>query len=355
MVSDREQPVDDAGEADVGPSASIEQNASTGLNTSSIVPTGVLSEIFDPNSFLGKVLDGRFLVEQLIGQGGNGTIFAATDIKQMRRVAVKVLTDNRSTSVRRFNQETRTARCLRHPSIVEVFHYGVESNHPFYAMELVSGTPLTALINKKPLGLHRSMCIIEEVCEALIYAHSQGVVHRDVKPSNIMIESPNDLVKIVDFGVAKRGDWDVGDDDSVTRTGEIFGTPLYLSPEQANGKQCDGRSDIYSLGCVFYECLVGTPPHVGSTPIEILMKHKKAVVVPPSQAHPSGGYPEAIDLIVLKMLAKKPINRYQSVAALLSDLQAFRAGTLNTSHIVLFEQKPFVHKDTPKAISSQNV
>jgi len=287
-------------------------------------------------AFIGKVLNEKYVVDGVVGHGGDGTVFRATEIGSGKRMAIKVLSDNfseTSRSYKRFNQEVRTTRFLKHENIVGVYEYGVENEHPYFVMEYIDGVSLAKTLEaERPLALERTLNIIRQTTAALAFAHKQGIVHRDVKPGNIMIDEKTGGVKLVDFGVAKKLSFDAGDDEGTTHDGEVIGTPQYLSPEQADGKQVDQRSDLYSLGCVLYECLTGKPPHVGSTAVEILMNRQKEPVVRPSEVQPSKGITEELDLIVLKLLAKKPIDRYQSAEDLLSDLNDLKEGiALNRS------------------------
>lgn len=287
-------------------------------------------------AFSGKLIDDRFLIEKRIGSGGAGTVFLATDTKDDTKVAIKVL-GRRGTydeaSLRRFNQETRVTRYLRNEHIVRVFEYGIAEDHPFFVMEHLSGGTLQDLLKEGPISEEDVLKILLQVCEAVAYAHSQGVIHRDLKPHNIMfVDSSREKLKLLDFGVSKTTTWDI-DHEVLTTDGTLFGTPLYFAPERIDGKDADARSDIYSLGCVVYECLAGVPPHVGISSIETLKLHQ-IKDIPSLKWIVGTKCSTEFDRIVMKMLKRRPKFRYQKIEELISDLKKHADGAkLETNEV----------------------
>ncbi len=269
-----------------------------------------------------------------LGEGGMGTVYAAEDMHLGRRVAIKFL--NASGSEHhyraRFLREARAISSLSHPYIATVHDYGeTEDGQPFLVMELVQGETLGDLLDESALTLWRAVEIIECVAEALDEAHGQGIVHRDIKPSNVIITARGQ-VKVLDFGLAKRifeEDYQETDPNARTllathtRDGVVVGTPLYLSPEQATGAKVDGRSDIFALGALLYECISGKPAFSGGSVIEIGAQVIHIDPPPPSNINPQ--VPMELDRITLKALAKKLPDRYQTAEEMRADLAASRA------------------------------
>ncbi len=280
----------------------------------------------------------EFLAE--IGSGGMGVIYKARHLALNQTVAIKMLHTNRldEVSVRRFQQEAKAVTALDHPSIVRVRDFGVtESGQPHMVLDYIEGNTLSNEIEKSAgLPVADGLEIFIQACDALEHAHIRGVLHRDLKPSNIMLvhrPSGPPLVKIVDFGIAKIAD--PGYDTAginLTQTGEVFGSPLYMSPEQASGTKLDRRSDIYSFGCVMYETLTGAPPFVGGSSIETIFRqlHDQA----PSLREGSLGkdFPNDIEEIVAKALEKDPEKRFQSMGDLKQVLINSKLGKKQTSN-----------------------
>ena len=268
-----------------------------------------------------KVLSGRYEIESELGHGGMAQVFLGTDRVLGRQVAVKVLGSQFAgdeSFVARFRREAQSAAALNHPNVVNVFDTGSDDGTHFIVMEYVEGKTLAEVIREEgPLLPERAAEIIEAATSALAFAHDAGIVHRDVKPGNIML-GPGGEVKVMDFGIAR-----ATSSESLTQTATVLGTATYFSPEQAQGESVDARSDIYSLGCVFYEMLTGHPPFEAETPVAVAYKHVKENPFPPSRLNQE--LPGALDAIVLKCLAKNPANRYQSADDLLADLERFRA------------------------------
>lgn len=284
--------------------------------------------------FLGRLLEERYLIEAFLNGGGSSLVFSATDIKTLDKVAVKVLIkdlDSAGKSIKRFNQEARTTRYLRHKHIVEIYSYGVEANHAYFVMELLNGGSLEDwLASDKSLGLEASLKVYRQIALALAYAHVEGVIHRDLKPSNILFaDKERTVAKLVDFGLSTRLSWDYSNDAYLTPIGDVFGTTLYISPEQSRGARTDQRADIYSLGCVFYECLSGKPPFTGANAIEIVLKHQKADLVPVNLAAGSEVCSPELQVIVAKMLRKSTRDRYKSFDSIVADLEALAEGRFN--------------------------
>ena len=274
----------------------------------------------------GKTYGGRYQVIERVGVGGMAEVYKARDELLGREVAVKVLSDRLSTDrsfVERFRREAQAAANLSHPNIVSLYDYGADEDGGanFIVMELIDGRGLEAVIaDDGPLMPERAAEIAADVAKALERAHTTGLVHRDVKPSNIMITSYGQT-KVTDFGIARA----MGDgEQTMTQTGMVIGTASYLAPEQAQGNPVDARSDVYALGCVLYEMLTGRPPFSGDTPLSIAYKHVREMPEPPSAINPD--VPEALDAVAMKALAKNPENRYQSAREMYEDLERFSSG-----------------------------
>jgi len=267
-------------------------------------------------------LSDRYELGDILGFGGMSEVHLARDVRLHRDVAVKVLRADLARDPSfylRFRREAQNAAALNHPSIVAVYDTGEAATPagplPYIVMEYVEGVTLRDIVHTDgPLPPRRAIEIIADACQALNFSHQNGIIHRDVKPANIMISSTN-AVKVMDFGIA-RAIADSG--NSVTQTAAVIGTAQYLSPEQARGDPVDARSDVYSLGCVLYEMLTGEPPFTGDSPVSVAYQHVREDPIPPSQRHP--GISADLDAVVLKALAKNPENRYQTAAEMRADL-----------------------------------
>lgn len=282
-----------------------------------------------------KLLGGRYKLGEMIGSGGMADVYIANDQRLSRKVAVKVLRSDLARDpsfVARFRKEALAAAGLNHPGIVAVYDSG-EEPVPYIVMELVSGHTLRELINKgERLPIDRALEIGEGILTALVYSHECGIVHRDIKPANVMITDQG-VVKVMDFGIARALD-DVG--ATLTSTWNVVGTVQYLSPEQAMGETADYRSDIYSLGCLLYEVLLGRPPYIGDTPVSIAFQHVSGELIKPSTLN--ADLPAGLNTLLTVALAKKPIDRYQSASDMLADIRKLRAGRSITTKIA---RKPF--------------
>jgi len=282
------------------------------------------------NSPITKLADGRYTVGQMIGTGGMADVYLGLDTRLDREVAIKVLRRDLAKDpafVARFRKEALAAGGLNHPGIVAVYDSGEENNSPFIVMELVSGQTLRQKLQSGKIALSTSLEIIKGILNALDYSHNKGIVHRDIKPSNIMITDSGDI-KVMDFGIARATD-DIG--ATLTNTWNVVGTAQYLSPEQATGELADGRSDLYSLGCLMYELLTGRPPFTGDTPVSVAYQHVSSALTPASQINPS--LDPNLDRMLEVVLAKDPNNRYQDAAAMLEDLEHVIKGEPVTTKI----------------------
>ncbi|HUQ31273.1 MAG TPA: serine/threonine-protein kinase, partial [Pyrinomonadaceae bacterium] len=290
---------------------------------------------------IGQTVSHYRIVEKL-GEGGMGSVYAAEDTHLGRHVAIKFPNGAPADEQRyraRFLREARAVSGLSHPHIATLYDYGETDNgQPFIVMELVKGQTLSRLLSENKLTLPRAVEIMRDVAEALEEAHRHGIVHRDVKPSNILINERGQ-VKVLDFGLVKHlAEENSQEVDKEARTlltahtqsGMVLGTPLYLSPEQAKGAPVDARSDLFALGAVLYECIAGKPAFSGATVMEIAAQVMLANPVPPSEINANVS-PE-LERITLKALAKKPEARYQTAAELMADLDAVRASLEGLDH-----------------------
>ena len=272
-------------------------------------------------------LSDRYELGEILGFGGMSEVHLARDVRLHRDVAVKVLRADLARDPSfylRFRREAQNAAALNHPAIVAVYDTGEAETPngplPYIVMEYVDGVTLRDIVHSDgPMESQRAIEVIADACQALNFSHQHGIIHRDVKPANIMI-SKTGAVKVMDFGIARA----LADANSVTQTAAVIGTAQYLSPEQARGEKVDARSDVYSLGCVLYEILTGEPPFIGDSPVAVAYQHVREDPVPPSQRH-AGISPE-LDAVVLKSLAKNPDNRYQTAAEMRADLIRVHSG-----------------------------
>lgn len=266
----------------------------------------------------GRVLSDRYRIDERIAGGGMGTVYAATDERLSRQVALKLLKDSLAEDdrfVERFKREARAAAALSHPNVAGVYDYGQDGNYHYIVMELAPGQDLARLLrDEAPLDPERAAMLAAQIAAALGHAHSAGLVHRDVKPANALVD-PKDRVKVTDFGIARA----IGD-STLTATGTILGTAAYLSPEQAQGAVVDARSDVYACGIVLYEMLTGAVPFTGDSAVSVAMKHLTEEVPVPSSLRP--GIPAELDEVVRKATSKDPKDRYQDGAEMAAALRA---------------------------------
>lgn len=288
--------------------------------------------IKDP--FIGTILGNTYEVLELVGRGGMGVVYKARDILMDRIVAIKMLHAHLvadSQSIQRFQQEARAASAINHQNVITAYDFGVaNSRQPYLIMDFLEGKSLSAVIDENNgLDDDRSIHIFAQICDALVAAHARGVLHRDLKPSNIMIvknRDDPDFVKIVDFGIAKLMPGSGKQSQNLTQTGELFGSPLYMSPEQFLGKSVDLRTDIYAMGCVMYETLIGHPPFSGEHVLETMHKHLKESAQKFSEARPDKKISTRIETIVMRALEKDPDQRFQSMAELRDEVLLARSG-----------------------------
>ncbi|GIF09623.1 Stk1 family PASTA domain-containing Ser/Thr kinase [Actinoplanes siamensis] len=269
-----------------------------------------------------RLLGGRYQVGELLGYGGMAEVHRGRDLRLGRDVAIKMLrTDlaRDATFQERFRREAQNSAALNHPAIVAVYDTGEEVSAtgeklPFIVMEFVNGRTLKeVLAQEQRLQPRRALEIIADICAALEFSHRHGIIHRDIKPGNVMI-TQNGQVKVMDFGIARAL---ASGATTMTQTSAVIGTAQYLSPEQARGEAVDARSDVYAAGCVLFELLVGHPPFVGDSPVSVAYQHVREDPKAPSSI--SREVPPDVDAIVLKALAKNPLNRYQSAQEMRAD------------------------------------
>ncbi|HEY2442801.1 MAG TPA: Stk1 family PASTA domain-containing Ser/Thr kinase [Streptosporangiaceae bacterium] len=275
-----------------------------------------------------RLLGGRYELDGVVGRGGMAEVYRARDIRLDRVVAVKTLREDLArdqTFQARFRREAQSAASLNHPSIVAVYDTGEDhmgpTPVPYIVMEFVDGRTVRDLLHDdRRLLPERALEITDGVLRALDYSHRNGIVHRDIKPANVMVNRAGEI-KVMDFGIARA----VSDAQAtMTQTAQVIGTAQYLSPEQAQGKRVDARSDLYSAGCLLYELLTGRPPFTGDSPVAIAYQHVSENPIPPSRIDPE--IPPWADSIVLKAMAKDPAHRYQSAGEMRNDIQRGLSG-----------------------------
>jgi eukaryotic-like serine/threonine-protein kinase len=275
-----------------------------------------------------QVLGERYEIGEVLGRGGMAEVHHGRDLRLGREVAVKVLRNDlaRDPSFQvRFRREAQASASLNHPAIVAVYDTGEDRTAlgatPYIVMEYVEGETLRDVIRREGhLSPERAMTLAADICGALDFSHRNGIVHRDVKPGNVMI-TPQGTVKVMDFGIARA----VSDSAAtMTSTAAVIGTAQYLSPEQARGESVDARSDVYSLGCLLYELCTGAPPFTGDSPVAVAYQHVREDPRLPSSINPE--IPADLDAILLKAMSKNPANRYQSAADMRNDLLRSLAG-----------------------------
>lgn len=288
-----------------------------------------------------RLLSNRYELGETLGYGGMSEVHHGHDVRLGREVAIKILRADLARDPQfqeRFRREAQNAAALNHPAIVAVYDTGEANTDfgplPYIVMEYVEGRTLRDIVKTEgPMSQKRAMEVMADVCAALDFSHRHGIVHRDVKPANVMI-TKNGAVKVMDFGIARA----MHDGQSaMTQTAAVIGTAQYLSPEQARGESVDARSDVYAAGCVLYELITGEPPFTGDSPVAVAYQHVREDPNPPSSVNPAVA-PE-LDAVVLKALAKGPANRYQSAAEMRSDLVRTLSGQRPVAPMVMSEDE----------------
>src|SRR6187401_742712 len=273
------------------------------------------------DQLLNTLFDRRYRIMRKLGSGGMANVYLAEDQELGRRVAIKILNDRHAGDeqfVERFRREAKNAASLSQQNIVSIYDRGEAEGTYYIAMEYLDGRSLKELIVARgPAPIHLAVDYTRQILAAIRFAHRHGIVHRDIKPHNVLVDAEGRL-KVTDFGIARAGT------SQMTEAGSIIGTAQYLSPEQARGAPVDQTSDLYSTGIVLYELLTGGVPFNGETPVEIAMKHISAIPAPPSSLRPD--IPEDLDLIILRALGKTPEDRYPSAEEMDKDLARVAQG-----------------------------
>lgn len=309
------------------------------------------------DQLIGQTIADRYQVLSHIGKGGMSNVFKARDLTTNNVVALKTILPHlleQENNRKRFQREGLSAMSLKHPNIAEVYSCDVTSQGlPFIAMEYLEGSSLSDVIAKEGrLPYERAMPIFQQIAEALGHAHAHGVVHRDLKPSNIILrdhDGKRDVVGIVDFGLAKLLPQADVQASTLTETGDVFGSPPYMSPEQCRGDKVDTRSDIYSFGCLMFEVLTGRPPLVGESALTTIMQHLNRVPPPMAEVCPSTSIPPTLEAIVFKSLSKDPASRQQTMSEVCDQLRNFL--TLQQTGL---EHKPATIQDRLAQIWTRN-
>jgi serine/threonine protein kinase len=311
-----------------------------GIDLDSTSPSLLSKDINDPmpqmteRTLVGEVIDNQFKIIEVLGKGGMSVVYKALYLVLNKIVAIKTMHSHLVTdsdALLRFKREAQAASQLDHPNVIKIYGFGITSGanvQPYIVMDYLEGAALSDVIKSHGfLPVPEALKIFIQVCNALNQAHNKGVIHRDLKPSNIMlVEKDGDpnFVKLVDFGIAKIVGTEGESAHRLTQTGDVFGSPLFMSPEQCMGRNVDKRSDVYSLGCVLYEALTGKAPHQGSNVFETFHKHISTIPEPLKIEGADRALLDRLDAVVFKALEKDPDKRYQSMADFESDLIAIQ-------------------------------
>ncbi|MBZ0120880.1 MAG: serine/threonine protein kinase, partial [Sandaracinaceae bacterium] len=287
-------------------------------------------DVADP--MIGQVLDGRYLIEDKLGEGGMGLVYKAKHVILGKRLAIKVLKASVSRDeqvIARFRREAQSASAIGSPHIIDISDFGtMPDGSTYFVMEFLDGLSLTqAMERERPMRPERIVKWAKQVADALGAAHERGIVHRDLKPDNVYLVpqgNEKDFVKILDFGIAKVGSVA---DKKLTQAGQVFGTPHYMSPEQCAGREVDHRTDIYALGVMLYEAACGQVPFDSDSLMGILTKHVYEQPIPPRELPPPIAVPPGLEAVILRCLTKTAEQRYQSMRELHSDLVRIENGS----------------------------
>ena len=275
----------------------------------------------DRDSYIGKRLDGRYELTELVGEGGMANVYRATDVLDNRMVAVKILKTEYSESEefqRRFRNESKAIAMMSHPNIVKIYDMGFSDKMQYIVMEFIDGITLKDFIDSEHvLNWKDAVHFVIQILRALQHAHNRGIVHRDIKPQNIMLLTDG-TIKVMDFGIAK-----FAREESRTATDQAIGSVHYISPEQARGDVTDAKSDIYSVGVMFYEMLTGKKPFDTNNPVSIAVMHMQNVPERPRNINPN--IPSGLEEIIMHAMEKDANKRYQSATDMIRDIEAFKA------------------------------
>jgi len=281
---------------------------------------------------VGKEIAGRYRITSKLGEGGMGAVYRGEQMSLKRAVAIKLLKPELGTNqliVRRFDAEAKLVARLNHPNIVHIYEFGHDTDGAlFIAMEYVEGRSLREAIQREgPFSSARALAIASQIAASLVEAHAHSIVHRDLKPDNVMLQDrgkQRDVVRVLDFGIAKLRDDSRATQQAMTQAGDMLGTPQYMAPEQIRGEGVDGRVDIYALGCIIYEMVTARLPYEAPTIMAMLSKHLLEEPSPPSQRRPELQIPPAIDSLVLRAMAKDPASRPNTMDEFSEMIEAIR-------------------------------
>jgi serine/threonine-protein kinase len=282
-------------------------------------------------NLIGTTLDGRYQVKKILGQGGMGVVFQATQTSMNRDLAVKMLHPSLSSTPQfadRFRREAEVVSRLKHPNIISIYDFGQAQGAFYYTMELLEGENLKSIVKRDgPMSVSRAVNLIEQIGDALAYAHGEGILHRDMKPHNVMCARIHgrDHVKVLDFGLVKMVD-EEGNEEHLTTTGQILGTPAYMSPEQAGGDPLDARSDLYSLGVVLYYLLAGSTPYKANSANKLLQLAMTTELPAVATRRQGAPIPSELEIFFRRALAFDKENRPENVDAFLAELRATLQG-----------------------------
>ncbi len=292
----------------------------------------------------GQIVDDRYLLIELLGEGGMGTVFKAREIDLERLVAIKFLHPalTGQTDWSRFEREAKVLSLLSHPNIVAFFRFGVANSHPYIAMEYLEGLSLRSTLEKQSLTAEQCIEIAIQICDAIAGAHELGILHRDLKPENVVVDNNREIlqVRIVDFGLASMIS-DCHAKQHLTQTGVLVGSLPYMSPEQCLGTKADARSDVYSVGCVLYELIAGRAPFESESPIGLIHKHSCETAPGFSKIRRNISVPAGLESVVFKALAKDPASRYQTMTEFQNDLKLVFEGNGGLVHSIKPSNKRF--------------